>query len=86
MNLTRKLLALTFVLFCLQSHADELSTDLQKACVNEQVGMHKEMKGHAIEVSDFNEYCKCETDYIVSRATKEQLNKILKKSAKNPTG
>jgi hypothetical protein len=84
MNFTRKLLILTFLLACLQSHANELSTDLQKACVTEQVGLHKGIKGHAIEASSFNEYCKCETDYIVSRATKEQLNQISKKSATKP--
>ena len=86
MNLTRKLLPLTFMLFCLQSHADELSTNLHNACVNGQVGLHKGIKGHAIEASNFNEYCKCETDYIVSRATKEQLNQILKIRLQNLIG
>ena len=84
MNFTRKLLALSLMLFCLQSHADELSTDLQKACVNEQLNLHKGIKGHAIEASNFNEYCKCETDHIMNRATKEQLNQILKKPATRP--
>jgi hypothetical protein len=79
MNHTKNLLALSLMLFCLQTHADETSADLQKACINEQVGLHKGIKGHVIEASNFNEYCKCETDYIVSRATKEQLNQILKK-------
>ena len=84
MTSTKKLLVLTFMLFCLQSRADETSADLQKACVNEQVGLHKGVKGHVIEVSNFSEYCKCETDYIVSRATKEQLNQISKKPATKP--
>jgi hypothetical protein len=84
MNFTRKSLVLTFMLFCLQSYADEISTDLQKACVSEQLSLHKGIKGHAIEASNFNDYCKCETDYIISRATKEQLNKISKKQAIKP--
>mgnify|MGYP001018982279 CR=1 FL=1 len=78
MTSPKKLLVLTFMFFCLQSHADETSADLQKACVNEQVGLHKGIKGHAIEASNFEEYCKCESNYIVSRATKEQLNQISK--------
>lgn len=84
MNFTPKLLAVTLILFCLQSFANELSTDLQKACVNEQLNLHKGVKGHAIEASNFNEYCKCETDHVVKRATKEQLNQISKKQAIKP--
>jgi hypothetical protein len=80
----KNLLALTFMLFCLQSHADETSEDLHKACVNEQVGLHKGIKGHPIEASNFEDYCKCETNYIVSRATKEQLNQISKKPTTKP--
>jgi hypothetical protein len=78
MTSPKNLLAFTCMLFCLQSHADETSADLQKACVNEQVGLHKGIKGHEVEASNFEEYCKCETNYIVSRATKEQLNQISK--------
>jgi hypothetical protein len=84
MNFTRKLLTLSFMFFCLQSYANELSTELQKACVNEQLSLHKGIKGHTIEASNFNEYCKCETDYIMNKATKEQLNKISKNQAKKP--
>ena len=84
MNFTRKLLAFTFMLFYLQSYAGELSTDLQKACVNEQVDLHKGIKGHAIKASNFNEYCKCETDYILNKATKEQLNQISKNQSIKP--
>ena len=84
MTSTKKLLVLTFMLFCLQSYADETSEDLQKACVNEQVGLHRGIKGHSIEASSFEEYCKCETNYIVSRATKEQLNQISKKPTTKP--
>lgn len=84
MNFIQKLLAVTLILFCLQSFANELSIDLQKACVSEQLSLHKGIKGHVMEASNFNEYCKCETDHIVSRATKEQLNQISKKQAIKP--
>ena len=84
MTSPKNLLVLTFMLFCMQSHADETSADLQKACVNEQVGLHKGIKGNAVEASNFEDYCKCETNYIVSRATKELLNQISKKQAIKP--
>jgi hypothetical protein len=84
MNPTKNLLALSLMLFCLHTHAEETSADLQKSCFNEQVGLHKGMKGHVIEASNFSEYCQCETDYIVSRASKEKLNQISKKPTKKP--
>ena len=84
MTSPKNLSVLAFMLFCLQSHADEISVDLQKACVNEQVVLHKGIKGHAIEASNFNEFCQCETNYIVNRATKEQLNQISKKPTTKP--
>lgn len=84
MNFTRKLSVITLIFFCLQSFANELSTDLQKACVSEQLNLHKGVKGLAIEARNFNEYCKCETDHIISRATKEQLNQISKKQTVKP--
>jgi len=84
MTYTKTLLALTFMLFCLQSHADETSADLHKACVKEQVGLHKGIKNYVIEASNFEEYCKCEANYIISRATKEQLNQISKKPTTKP--
>jgi hypothetical protein len=84
MTSTKNLFVLICMLFCLQSHADETSVDLQKACVNEQVGLHKGIKGHVIEASNFEDYSKCETNYIVSRATKELLNQISKKPITKP--
>ncbi len=84
MTSPKNLLVLTFMLFCLQSHADETSDDLQKAFVNKQVGLHKGIKGHPIEASNFEDYCKCETNYIVSRVTQEQLNQISKKPTTKP--
>jgi hypothetical protein len=84
MTSPKNLFVLTFMLFCMQSHADETLADLQKACVNEQVGLHKGIKGHAVEASNFEDYCKCETNHIVSRATKEQLNQISKKPTTKP--
>ena len=84
MNLTRSLLTLSFMLCCLQSYADELSTELQKACVNEQLSQHKGVKGQAIDASYFKKYCECETSYIMKKATKEQLDQISKKQTIKP--
>ena len=84
MNFTRILFTISWTFFCSHSYAEELSTVLQKACVNEQLKLHKEVKGLAIEARNFNEYCKCETDHIISRATKEQLNQISKKQTVKP--
>ena len=84
MNSTRKLIVFSLMLFCLQSYADELSTSLQKACINEQLSLHKGIKGLTIEASNFNEYCRCETEYIVNNATKEQLNQISKQQTIKP--
>jgi hypothetical protein len=84
MNLISKLVILPLLLFCLQTYAEELSTDLQKACANEQLSQHKGIKGRALEASDFNEYCKCEADYILKKATKEQLNLISKDQTVKP--
>ena len=84
MNLIRKLIALPFMVFCLQTFAGELSMDIQKACVYEQLSEHKGIKGRPLEESDFNEYCKCEADYILKKATKEQLNQISKKPTTKP--
>ena len=50
------------MVFCLQTFAGELSMDIQKACVYEQLSEHKAIKGRPLEESDFNEYCKCEAD------------------------
>ena len=84
MFLTRKVIVLPFMLFCLQTFAVELSMDLQKACANEQLSQHKGVKGRALEANDFNEYCKCETDFILKKATKEQLNLISKDQTIKP--
>lgn len=81
MTITPKILAVYLMLFGLHAYADELSIDMQKACLSEQLSLHKGIKGHVIDASNFNEYCKCETDHITSRATKEQLNQISKKQA-----
>lgn len=72
------------MLFSLQAYADEFSKDLQKACINEQLSRHKDIKSQAIESNYFNEYCKCETDYIINKATKEQLNQVYKKPTTTP--
>jgi hypothetical protein len=85
MNLRKKALGgLLLILFCSQLSADELSVDLQRACVKEQLSEHKGIKGHPLEASDFNEYCKCETIFVREKATKEQLTQIEKTQSGNP--
>lgn len=84
MFLTRKVIVLSLMLFFWQTYAVELSIDLQKACANEQLSQHKGIKGRALEANDFNEYCKCEADYILKKATKEQLNLISKDQTIKP--
>jgi hypothetical protein len=84
MNLSKKLIFLPFLLVCLNISADELSADLQKACIKEQLSSHKGLKGHPLGARDFTGYCKCETDFITEKATKEQLNEISEKPNLNP--
>jgi hypothetical protein len=38
-----------------------------------------------VGAKDFTEYCKCETNLITEKATKEQLNEIAEKQNKNPS-
>lgn len=83
MNLSKKLVVFPFMLVCLNTFADDLSIDLQKSCVTEQLGAHKGIKGHAVEPKDFTEYCKCETDLIMDEATKDQLNELSVKQDTN---
>jgi len=85
MNLLKKLLVLLSVLFCLQTFAIELSVDLQKACAKEQHRAHKGIKGHSLESSDFKDYCSCETDFVVGKATQDQLSQFSKNQNANPT-
>lgn len=84
MSLSKKTAIVSFTLVCLNAVAGDLSTDLHKACVNEQLGAHKGIKDHPVEAKDFTEYCECETDLIMKKATKEQLNDITGKPRTNP--
>lgn len=76
MFLTRKVIVLPFMLLYLQTYAVELSMDLHKTCANELRSQHKGINGRALEANDFYDFCKCEADYIIKKATKEQLNLI----------
>ena len=58
MNLSRKILVLVPMLFGLPAFANELTKDLQKACVSEQLRDHKGVSGHSLEANSFTEYCK----------------------------
>jgi len=83
MNIPKKIIVLPFMVFCLHTSADELSLDLQKSCVKEQLTEHKGIKGHSFQDSDFKEYCKCETDFILEKATQDQKSQINKKHTAN---
>jgi hypothetical protein len=84
MNLLGKIVIVPFILVCLNSVAADLSADLQKACIKDQMSVHKGVKGRPVEATDFTEYCKCEADLILEKATKEQLNEISGKEKINP--
>lgn len=78
-----KVLVVLFMHCCLQTFASELAVDLHKTCTNEQLSQHKNIKGRSLEASDFNQYCSCETDFVMEKATKEQLSQIPKKQGAN---
>ena len=77
MNL-KKLLTLSFMLISIQTFANELSLDLQKTCTNQQLNAHKTVKGHSFQADDFTGYCKCEAEFILEKATQDQLNQFNK--------
>lgn len=83
MTIQFKILVFLLMNFYLQTFAGELSVDLHKACTNEQLSQHKDIKGHSLGASDFNVYCSCETDFVMEKVTKEQLSQISKKQSKN---
>jgi len=83
MKASKTALCLLTMLFASQTFANEVSTDLQNTCIKEQLDDHKGIKGHPLEASDFNEYCKCEADYIIGKATKSQLLKLSQKQDSN---
>ena len=83
MTIQIKVLVFLLSFCCLQTFASELSVDLHKACTNEQLNQHKNIKGRSLEASDFNQYCRCETEFVLEKATKEQLSQIFKKQGTN---
>ena len=83
MTISLKVLVFLFMHCCLQAFASELSDELHKACTNEQLSQHKNIKGRSLQASDFNQYCSCETDFVLEKATKEQLSQIPKKQSAN---
>lgn len=85
MNSFKKLLALTFMLFSMQSFATDLSLELQKRCANEQLSAHKAIKGHAFQSDDFRSYCKCEADFVFEKASQDQLEQFNKNKNANPS-
>jgi hypothetical protein len=73
-------------LFCIFSsaYANDLSLNLQKTCTSEQVNHHKSIKEQKLESSDFEDYCKCESKFVIDNATKDQLSQIPDMKNKNP--
>ena len=63
-------------------HAEELSTQLQKACIQEQLKEHQGINKPALRAQDFTAYCSCESDYIQKNTSDAQKNE-LNKSSKN---
>jgi len=83
MTISLKVLVFFFMHCFLQAFSSELSVDLHKTCTNEQLSQHKNIKGRSLQASDFNQYCSCETDFVMEKATKEQLSQIPKKQSTN---
>jgi len=72
------------MLMSMQTFANELSLELQKTCENEKLNAHKTIKGHSFQADDFKSYCKCETEFILEKATQNQLNQFNKNKNINP--
>ena len=84
MNSSKKLLVFSCMFISMQSLANELSLDLQKTCINEQLSSHKSVKGNSFQADDFRGYCKCETGFILEKATQDQLDQFNKNKISNP--
>lgn len=84
MNFFKKLLALSVVFTSMQTFAKDLSVDLQKTCAIEQLSAHKTIKGHSFTAEDFSSHCKCEAEFILEKATHEQLYQFSKNKNVTP--
>jgi hypothetical protein len=62
--------------FGVNSSAEDITTRLQKSCIQEQLNEHKEVKTNPIRAEDFKPYCKCESNFITKNATETQLNEL----------
>jgi hypothetical protein len=79
-----KLIPLLLLLTGMRVLAEELTLELHRSCVNANVKNHSTDKNHPLEADAFNDYCTCETDYVVQNASKEQLNLWATNPSKNP--
>jgi hypothetical protein len=84
MDLSKKIFILTFIFFHLHAFGNELSVNLQKTCISEQLSEHKTIKGHSFQAGAFIDYCKYETDFILEKASQKQLSEISKKQSTYP--
>ena len=83
MSKTSKILSLIALFFAAQLQAEELSVQLQKTCVQQQLSEHKGLSKRPLSAKDFSAYCSFETEYIQKNTSDEQKNE-LKKTSKPP--
>jgi hypothetical protein len=84
MCILKKITPLLLVLIGLQSFSAELTDTLKKACITQQLKEHKSIKSRALSEEDFDEYCKCEADFILDNGTQGQLSFLNKSLSDNP--
>jgi hypothetical protein len=84
MNLFKFSVALFLMLISMRSFANELSLELQKTCTNEQLSAHQTVKGRSFQADDFKSYCKCEAEFILEKATQNQLAQFNKNKDLSP--
>lgn len=84
MNILKRAFPLLLVLFISQSFSAELSESLKKACTSQQLKDHKSLKTSPLSDEDFDDYCKCESDFILENASQLQLSFLNKNTTNNP--
>jgi hypothetical protein len=66
------------------SFAQAISSDYQKACIQEQLADHQGIKGGSPKEADFIPYCSCVSNYVTKNATNRQLNEIAMDAKASP--
>ena len=83
MSKSIKTLLLIALTSSVQLQAEELSVQLQKSCVQQQLSEHKGLNKRPLSAQDFATYCSCESEYIQKNTTDPQKNE-LRSSSKTP--